>query len=738
MAAVAEPLFDLSSLHHRPAGAKGFVRSEGGRLVYGDGTPARFWGTNIHSSYGFFPSHDQAERAATTLSRLGCNVVRLHLPDYVVIDYDRPDHQTFVSDETLERFDYLVKCLIDHGIYLVIDGVCGLSGGDGKGNKAKRFTAADGVADGYSAHRPGAYMIPRFRELARGFAHTYLSRRNVHTGRCLAEEPAVVFMTMQNEQSTLYDWRTQEGIPQAYARLFEERFAAWLREAYTDRQAFLEAWKKELGPDDDLSVAVRLAPLLEAGLGAASGLRGPSGPRRRQATVRFLQDAQAGWDRDMAAYLRSLGVRVPINGTNLICTVAELYAQRVNDLTACNAYFGSAKKLDDEALYCENRPLSLLRLMAGERNLESRIAASRLAGLPVTSTETGGGFPMEWRSSYGFGISAIAALQGWDAVMHYCYFGGYGVRWDVVDAGDGILQPQIQYNDPAIIGLFPSAALMYLRGDVAPAQSHVQVLYDQAEIASLKSTVGRGAFPYGYLTHVARVDGAFGTATGAPNLVIGAMASADNGFPWPDGDPAAAVRQLDGELKKRGILAPDRGLQNESLISDTGELRHDWGRGVIVVDTPRTQGVSGFPGKTGVHLRDVTISLEDGGFATVTVCSLDGQAIASSRRLLLTAVARAENESLSVSYDEVGSAPDGSKIGQHATFTRPKGKQGRVVIEPVRARVTLPGTSAKITAVAGDLSAAGAPVSLKSEASGRIVIDLSDGKSIWYILEMDR
>jgi hypothetical protein len=221
-------------------------------------------------------------------------------------------------------------------------------------------------------------------------------------------------------------------------------------------------------------------------------------------------------------------------------------------------------------------------------------------------------------------------------------------------------------------------------------------------------------------------------------LVIGAPDPGSRNIPWPDGDPVAAVRGLDAELKRWGILTPERGLQDKMLVSDTGELRHDWGRGVFVVDTPRTQGVTGFPGRTGVRMRDITVILKDGGFATVTVCSLDGEDIAGSRRLLLTAVARAENTGMSVSYAEVGTAPDGTAIGLRATFTRPKGAPGQVLIEPVRARVTVPGRSARITAVAGDLTAAGTPSTLNADADGRISIDLAAGRSIWYILDVDR
>lgn len=725
----AKPLVDLSGLLDAPAGKHGFVRSQDGHFLLPDGRRLRFWGTNIHSNMAIFPSHQQAERVAATLARYGFNLVRLHLPDSSIIDPTRPDRQTFIGDDQLERFDYLVKCLIGRGIYLVIDGVAGMSG--------RKLGVVDGILAGYSSHRPGDYFVPRLREHAYDFSRRYLTRRNLHTGRALVDEPGVAFVTMHNEQSVFFDWgAAKAGMPEAYRQLLEQEFAAWLRQKHGDRAALAAAWGGELAAGDDPAAAVALAPLPDLGIGVKSGLVGGHGPQRKEATVAFLQALQERADASFTQHLRTLGLKVPINGTNLTFSPAELYAQRVNDLTSHNAYFDHVSQLGDGKLGFRNRPQPLLDLLAGERELETHIAAAHLAGRPVTSTETDTMFPQEWRASYGLATPATAALQDWDAVMHYCYMGGWGYTWDVAEQARGVLQPTVEFNDPALAGLFPAAAMIYLRGDVAPAKARVQVVYGDGERTSTRPLSGRGPFPFSYLTNVARVDSAFGAPTGAPAAVVGARPAGTPGAGWSEGDPVAAVRALDAELKKAGVIPADRGLQGQALVSDTGELRKDWGRGVISIDSPRSQGVTGFPGAAGVRLRDVAITMPKGGFATVIASSLDGAPIATSRKLLLTTVGRAENDGMEVSYGEMVKAPDGSAIGERMVVKRTS-PPGQVRIEPVQVRIELPGRSATVTPLAGDLQASGAPRAAVPAGAGRLTVTLGEApQSVWYVVEV--
>jgi len=71
------------------------------------------------------------------------------------------------------------------------------------------------------------------------------------------------------------------------------------------------------------------------------------------------------------------------------------------------------------------------------------------------------------------------------------------------------------------------------------------------------------------------------------------------------------------------------------VTSVTGQLRWDYGTGVVRVDSPRSQAVTGFLAKAGsVKLGDVTITAKN-EYGTVHVISLDGQPLASSKKILV-------------------------------------------------------------------------------------------------------
>jgi hypothetical protein len=81
----------------------------------------------------------------------------------------------------------------------------------------------------------------------------------------------------------------------------------------------------------------------------------------------------------------------------------------------------------------------------------------------------------------------------------------------------------------------------------------------------------------------------------------------------------------------------------QKYVSDTGELILDRGAGLFTIATPMSKAVVGFLGQAGrVDLNGATVDCKT-PFAAVMVTSLDGKPIETSKRILITAVARAEN-----------------------------------------------------------------------------------------------
>jgi hypothetical protein len=92
---------DLSFVYEKekPAGKHGFLKVEGERFIFEDGTEARFWGTNFNSAQSF-PSHGHSEKLAKRLAKIGVNMVRFHQMD---AEWSTPNIFQFTKGENKSK-----------------------------------------------------------------------------------------------------------------------------------------------------------------------------------------------------------------------------------------------------------------------------------------------------------------------------------------------------------------------------------------------------------------------------------------------------------------------------------------------------------------------------------------------------------------------------------------------------------------------------------------------------------
>ncbi|MGA2030807.1 MAG: cellulase family glycosylhydrolase [Thermoguttaceae bacterium] len=250
-AAAEEPLFpfvvsydaaagvtNVAELLERPAGQRGFVHAENGRLVVGAaGTtqPIRFWATNLCFD-ACFPTHEQAERLAARLARLGINCVRLHHMDNYSIWGDSPNHLT-IDPKRLERLDYLIAQLKRQGVYVDVNLHVSRWFGQAEGFVARgqRPTYDKGLDN----------FEPRMIELQKKYARDLLTHANPYTKNRYAAEPAVAFVEINNENALFaqWSWGQLDDLPEPYATTFRKLWNAWLRKKRADTAALRRAWK---------------------------------------------------------------------------------------------------------------------------------------------------------------------------------------------------------------------------------------------------------------------------------------------------------------------------------------------------------------------------------------------------------------------------------------------------------------------------------------------------------------
>jgi hypothetical protein len=131
--------------------------------------------------------------------------------------------------------------------------------------------------------------------------------------------------------------------------------------------------------------------------------------------------------------------------------------------------------------------------------------------------------------------------------------------------------------------------------------------------------------------------------------------------------------------------------KTKRVKSQTREITYDYGRGQLIVDSPRTQGFSGFPSGAPLTLSSVRIDLRN-DYGLVLVQSLENKPLSESNRMLVTAVGNAINSGMET-------VPAGNRLKNPG--------HEPVLVEPMKGTVTvlqLKGDLSKLKVYALDAS----------------------------------
>ncbi|MBN1586477.1 MAG: hypothetical protein JW937_03495 [Candidatus Omnitrophica bacterium] len=239
-----------------PAGIHGYVEVNGADFQFDNGSPARFWGTNLCRS-GAFPPEEEAKFAADRIAFFGFNAVRFSdidsafAPDGLLEDsapgYTDPQlkNTQLISREQLDRMDRLIYLLKRRGIYTAFNLLTN-----------RRFTVADGVVQagllGPGA-KPACLFDPHLIKLQQIYAKQLLTHYNPYTESRYSEEPAVAFVEIVNDCSLIRAW--QQGrlnepdnlwekayLPEFYLKQLDDRWNRWLEKKYPTPAEAIAIW----------------------------------------------------------------------------------------------------------------------------------------------------------------------------------------------------------------------------------------------------------------------------------------------------------------------------------------------------------------------------------------------------------------------------------------------------------------------------------------------------------------
>lgn len=498
-------VLDYSHLLDAPAGKHGFVETRDGHLYFENGTRARFLGFNV-AARSNTPDHETADKMAERFASMGVNIIRLHAADAPVgeepgswssykdaplLDYTSGSSRKF-NQEGLERFDYFAAKLKEKGIYLHIDLIV-----------AREFTPDDGMD--YPGGAPSCmkryYMYnERAIQLQKEYAKELLCHVNPYTGLALIDDPAVVTIQLNNEDSAI---KGNIGADvgeemKPYRDEVQKRFNEFLLMKYYTRERLKEAWTCNgccaLGDEED--------PVQ----GTVRGIEGsfyqpvndpngqwdaPEGPARYADFMEFGIYMNRKFYQDMKDYIHSLGAKVPIVTSNLIAGAADVYGHTDGDMMENNCYFnhpllpvqGNTYLVAGPAEYVSANPLTM------QKGIGSM--ATTLLSLGSVAVVNGKPFMLSEWNEYGLHpfhstafvqTIAYACLNDWDGLILYNHH--TSEKWDDQPA-DEILNVFDAYNDPAVVCQWGFMASVFLKGLVSVAEHCVDVVYTQNDLKSL-------------------------------------------------------------------------------------------------------------------------------------------------------------------------------------------------------------------------------------------------------------
>lgn len=234
---------DRSSLLHRPAGKMGFVRAKDGHFYVGD-ERFRMWGMNLCFGANF-PTHAEADRLAPHLAKLGVNAVRFHhmdnqkAPNGIWGEIDSQGHRQ-LDPEMIDRLDYLLAKLHEHGIYADINL-----------HVSRELTPQEGfpvlrdVPWWATSNKYVMYFDADVQAELKRYCRDLLLHTNPYRNLKRVDDPGVAVVEMLNENYfTEQGYSLVDKLPERFRISLRKKWNSWLLAKYQSTQEMGRLWSK--------------------------------------------------------------------------------------------------------------------------------------------------------------------------------------------------------------------------------------------------------------------------------------------------------------------------------------------------------------------------------------------------------------------------------------------------------------------------------------------------------------
>lgn len=596
----------MSWEHEKPAGKKGFVKVKNGKFHFENGDRAKFFGVNVYGS-DLFLSKSDAVKMADRIESLGVNLVRIHHLDAAWANpniFNSKENNTLtLSKENLDKIDFFVSELISRGIYIYLDLLVhrGFKKGDGVDDHDKIGNGA----------KISAFVDRRIIELQKQYAKQLLTHKNPYTGKAYINEPAIVMTEIINESSLFYIGQ-QTWLPESVQNKLDKKWTEWLTKKYKSHEKIDEVYVNKYG-----------VPLLSEDEVLANGTikRGVVQLKKYRAseakidprvsdTLEFYYYLQINYFNEMYSYLKRLGVKFPIAGSNHWESIdADLKANSTLDFIDRHMYWNHPKFGYGVSVAFDNK--SMLKYPA--KSIPAVMASQRVADKPFVVSEWNTCWPGDYYIEGPVLMASYAKLQDWDAVIYFSF-------------------NKNQFSE-TISDNFDSSALPNVLAQIRQAT----YLFFSDDISVAKTSV---------------VDNVPDSALF--DKLINENSAVFNNYLY------ALKYKVSKRFSERKSTLP-RVLDSKTIKSEDNTLKWDSESGVFTVDAQKVKGALGFLADRLVPVGFIRFVVNN-KFASVFFRSLDNKELSKSSKILLTVSGSAENRgmiynSMKTQIIDIGDSP---------------------------------------------------------------------------------
>ena len=273
-----ESLGSVAFLNPGPADQRITVKN--GHFALPDGTPIRFFGSNVTFAKAF-PDKDVAPLLAKRMRQLGFNVIRFHHIDNRHI---WNQELTALDPAQLDKLQWFIHCLNQNGIYANINL-----------HVSWWYKGLDRKRSSFKYGKSLDRYYPPFIEFQKWYAKELLTAVSPYSHLPMTDDPGIFCIEINNENA-ITDLANSERLKEIqgtpWGDYLLEKWRQWLAAKYKDAPSVVKAWQSKMAKYSPDNIVGEISPSFE---GEKPGALEPTCKPNGEYEIHLLKDGALDW-----------------------------------------------------------------------------------------------------------------------------------------------------------------------------------------------------------------------------------------------------------------------------------------------------------------------------------------------------------------------------------------------------------------------------------------------------------